>query len=114
MYKGYTNSELLDMFRSPKNKEHNFPHFLDKLSENPCQTLNNTSETIIDSDSELNLSQPIVDLQDAQQTELACTSTNSTLSQVPATESPSDSSDDCSVSQENSDVLESLGQMILV
>lgn len=59
MYKGYTNEELIVLFRDPSNKTYKFTEFMDKLKEKVCQpseqieSLPNTLETTTESDLEL-------------------------------------------------------------
>lgn len=46
MYKGYTNEEIIKLFRDESNTEYRFPVFMDLLKEKVCQDLKNTSEVI--------------------------------------------------------------------
>lgn len=64
-YKGYTQPELLEMFRSPNNSKYKFPEFLDSLKEKEC-TLKNTSEVTSENALESSSTVPSLDSLDTQ------------------------------------------------
>lgn len=114
MFRGYTNQELITMFREPKQRIHNFIDFLNSIKpkEETCPPLKETSETTSTKDLESSSLNMTEDSSDTSLVEQTCISKNGSFNPTPVLLLAYDSLEKQSELEGSQDVQPSLVEMI--